>query len=279
MRKIIKMITISLFTCFSFYYTDKIVELSQKADPIMEQIELYKNKEEILPVNGILAPDSILVGRSGKKVDVNTSYEKMKKLNEYNEKLFEYIEVKPSILKKDNLDKYILGANTTDKKISIIFEFQKNSISNIQEVVDILNKNNISSNFFIDAKEIESNLLALKQVLNNRISLGIYGYDKLYNASSIIYTKNIIMKNFELSNYCLYKDDKFLNTCASYRINTIKPINIRNNLYNYLTLHKSEGYIYKIEINQSNIKQLNSTIIYLKQKGYDILNLEELLKE
>ena len=35
MKRVIKIIVISLFTCFSFYYTDKVIEFSKERDPIM----------------------------------------------------------------------------------------------------------------------------------------------------------------------------------------------------------------------------------------------------
>ena len=40
-----------------------------------------------------------------------------------------------------------------------------------------------------------------------------------------------------------------------------------------------DGLIYQIDLTSSNIKELNSAIIYLKQKGYEIISLDDLLKE
>ena len=62
-------------------------------------------------------------------------------------------------------------------------------------------------------------------------------------------------------------------------INTISHIFIKNDLYNYIKFKKKNGYIYEIKDTSYNIKQLNSTNLYLKSKGYDLVLLDELLKE
>ena len=77
MRKIIKYILICLLTCFSFYYTDKIVEFTKQKDPIMIEINKIKETIEIKPVNAVITKDTMLVGESGTKIDTDLSYEKM----------------------------------------------------------------------------------------------------------------------------------------------------------------------------------------------------------
>ena len=102
MRKIIKYILICLLTCFSFYYTDKIVEFTKQKDPIMIEINKIKETIEIKPVNAVITKDTMLVGESGTKIDTDLSYEKMKKLNSFNKSLLEYTSVKPQITKDKN---------------------------------------------------------------------------------------------------------------------------------------------------------------------------------
>ena len=70
MKRILKIIIISLFTAFSFYYTEKIVYLSKKSDPIMKEIEKNINSKRVEPVNGIIENNTFLVGSSGKEVNV-----------------------------------------------------------------------------------------------------------------------------------------------------------------------------------------------------------------
>ena len=275
MKKFMQIVIISLFTCFSFYYTEKVVEFSKNQDPIMEKIKSLDR--DISPVNGILSSDTMLVGKSGISVDVDNSYEQMKRVNEYNENLLEFISVKPSILKGNNLDKFIVGANTDDKKLSLVFSFD--NFDFLEEVVYVLDINDVSSTFFIDGKFFESNYLKIKNLVNDKISFGLYGYDKKYNGSSIRYVKSLIGNGFSYSDYCLYVNDEFFKACIGSRINTIKPYVIKNNVFNYFVNNKINGYIYMVKVNDENIKELNSSIMYLKQKGYKILSLDDILKE
>ena len=276
MKRIFKIIVIILISVFSFYYTEKIIDLSKRNDPIMKKIINNSSSKEIEPVNGIIEDSSLIVGSSGKKVDRETSYEKMKKVKQYNESLFEYINIKPNISKKDNLDKVIIGANRDSKKLAFVFKTDDYSL--IKQIVYILDQNDVKATFFIDGKVIEDNLLDVKKVLGKN-TLGIYSYNNIFNSISTKYMKNILSKSFNYSNYCLYKNDKFLNACKYYKINTIKPETIQKSPYNYLKNNKKNGLIYEIKVNPNNIKQLNSSLLYLKEKGYNIVTIDELLKE
>ncbi len=276
MKRVIKIIVISLFTCFSFYYTDKVIEFSKERDPIMIKLRSI-NKNKVSYVNGVLSSDTMLVGESGYEVDIEKSYEQMKKIDEYNDNLLSYIDVKPSILKKDNLDKFIIGSNTNDKKIS--FVFSSSSVKELKSIIEVLNEEDVYSTIFIDGKFLEENLGLLKSISNNKISFGLYGYNNNYSESSIRYVHDVINNNLLYSNYCLYKNDKFLKSCINSKINTIKPYVISYNVFDYFVNNKERGLIYMIKYSDNNLSEFKSTILYLKQKGYDILSLDDILKE
>ena len=107
-----------------------------------------------------------------------------------------------------------------------------------------------------------------------------YGYKRKYDEINFRYLQGLIKNNIRNDiKYCLYINEEYLNTCKNYKINTISPVIIEKGLYNYMKTKKENGYIYQVKENDINIKELNSTIIYLKQKGYNILNINELLKE
>lgn len=277
MKKTFKVIIISLFTLFSFYYTEKIIDLSKEKDPIMMKIKEAKSNDETEPTNAILTENTIEVGKSGKQIDIETSYEKMKKIKEYNEQLLEYINIKPSITKDQNYEKLITGSNTNNNEIAIVF--QTDNINYINQIEYIINKNNVKATFFIDGKTIENNISDMKSLFRNNLSIGLYSYNNIFNNTSVKYVKSLSVNSMNYSNYCLYKNNEFLNACKYFKINTIKPKIITKKLYNYLKNNKEKGKIYQIETTKENIKELNSTLIYLKQKGYKIISLNDLLKE
>lgn len=276
MKRVFSFLLICVLTCFSFYYTDKIISLSKSKDPLMEEINAYKEKNVISPVNGVLSANTMLVGEGGKVVDSNASYEKMKKLNYFNSSLLEYVDIVPDIRKKNHLYKLLEGKNTTSKEISFVFVVE--DMSYLKQILYILKNNDVSATFFVDGALVEDNIYFFKDNLG-KSSIGYYGYNNKYNEVSMTYTKGLYKDNINTSNYCLYINSSFLSSCVNYKISTIRPILIENNLYSYIKLEKKNGFIYQIEVNSFNIKELNSTIIYLKQKGYDILNINELLRE
>lgn len=277
MKKIIELLVICIFTCFSFFYTEKIIDLSKSNDPIMKKIEAARLEEELAPVNGILSEETMKVGKSGLEIDKDISYEKMKKLNKYDPGLLEYVFVKPEITKESNFEKQIIGSITNEKELSIIIKFD--DLSRFDEIVYIFKTNDVPVTFFVDGKMFEDNLLKFKQNFSRNISFGFIGYDNIYNETSLRYTKELIKEHVNYSNYCLYENSKFLNSCKNLRISTIKPVMVEKNLYNFMKDNKENGLIYQVAVNGSNIRELNATLKYLKQKGNIIMTLEQLLKE
>ncbi len=273
--KRLKILLIIILTIFSFYYTDKIIYLSKLNDPLMKEINKKKNKYRIDYVNGIVTDKTILLGRVGKEVNLDKSYNKMKEYNMFDEKLLEFENIYPDINKVNNRDKLIIGKNTDSKDISFIFRV--NSINDIKEIKYILDKNNVIATFYIDGSLLEKNKDYFK---NNNIYLGYYSYNNKYDELSLSYIKKLyIENNINISNYCLYKNNYFLKYCKKNNISTIYPKVIDNNLYDYLKYKKEKGLIYEIKVNKYNIRELNTSIIYLKSHDYNILSINELLKE
>ena len=141
-------IGICLLTVFSFYYTNKLIEFSKSKDPIM--IEIMKNKDDYnkLSIDALINNNYITPGSEGLEVDVDKSYTKMKKLGKYNDNLYVYDVVKPTISIKDNYNKFVINGNTTKKEVSLIFKV--NDLKNIENINKILFNNNVSATFFID---------------------------------------------------------------------------------------------------------------------------------
>lgn len=268
---------ISLLTLFSFYYADRIIDLSKREDPIMEKIISRQEENSIGPVNSIIEGGFITVGISGREVDIEKSYEKMKKLKKYSDNLLEYINVKPSISIEGNLDKRIKGSVRDDRVLAIVFK--TNDIDMLKQIDYILDKNEMDATIFMNAKVIEDNLVLIKNSISNHIYFGVYDYNNTFNNISTKYVKKLLFSNLNYSNYCLYKDELFIKSCKYYKISTIDPVFIRSNVYNYFKTNKENGLIYEIGVTKNNIKELNSTLLYLNQKGYSVTNLDMLLKQ
>ena len=108
MKNIIKTISLLVLVCFSFFYTDKVMNIINQKDPLMIKIESLKEEYEVEPVNAMLDQDTIIPGINGRQIDVLKSYEEMKSSGIFREELLVYKDLYPSSLLSNNKDKYII---------------------------------------------------------------------------------------------------------------------------------------------------------------------------
>jgi len=262
-KNIIKTISLLVLVCFSFFYTDKVMNIINQKDPLMIKIESLKEEYEVEPVNAMLDQDTIIPGINGRQIDVLKSYEEMKSSGIFREELLVYKDLYPSSLLSNNKDKYIIKGNNKENKVSLILILNIKDIDNIKD-------NNIT--LFINHKDI--NIKNITKLKNKEIytygNNGIYTNELLTNDNSII---NRISNNE--SKYCLSKnkDNTVLEVCNKNNMYTIVPNIIGD--YTEIKNNISNGSI--ILINNTN--NLNIIIKYINSKGYNIVPLSNLLKE
>ena len=275
MNKIFYRLIIILFLVFSFYYTNKIVEFLKEKDPIMKDIRKTSEKYKVESIDALIVGNSIIPGKVGKEIDYKKSFSKMKKYGNYNETLTVLKDVKPVISIDDNYDKYIIRGNKEKRSVALVFKVYKDT--KINNLLKILDKNKVSANFFIDGTFLENNVLVLKSMKNHEIEILSYNneLDKNLFETSISYLENILEKDV---NYCL--GEEVLSLCSKLKLHTIKPsLEIHNNLYKEVKNNIDNSMIISIDINSYNLKELSTTIDYIKEKGYKIVLLRDLLSE
>lgn len=263
MKNIIKTISLLALVCFSFFYTDKVINIINKKDPLMIKLENIKEEYEVKPVNAKVDKDTIVPGISGRQIDVLKSYEEMKSSGIFREELLVYKSLYPSSLLVNNKDKYIIKGNKEKNKVSILL------ILNIKDLNKIKN-NNIT--IFLNHKDI--NIDNINKIKTNEIytygNNGIYTKELLTSDNSII---NRISNN--TSKYCLSKEKNktLLEICNQNNMYTIIPNIIGD--YNEIKKEITNGSI--ILLNNTN--NLDIIIKYINNKGYNIVPLSNLLKE
>ena len=67
----------------SLIYLNKTTNILKDKDPIMQNIVHNANNYKIESVNAKINEDTIIPGTNGCVIDINKSYAKMKKINEY----------------------------------------------------------------------------------------------------------------------------------------------------------------------------------------------------
>ena len=80
LKKISGMIGTMALIMFSFYYTDRAIDIVRKTDPIMKEIVEYSNNYGNTSIDSILVNNNIIPGTKGNAVNIDESYIKMKKL-------------------------------------------------------------------------------------------------------------------------------------------------------------------------------------------------------
>ena len=74
--------------------------------------------------------------------------------------------------------------------------------------------------------------------------------------------------------------EEVLKLCRKLKLHTIKPsLVVHNNLYREVKNNIDNSIIISIDINSYNLKELSSTIDYIKGKAYKIQLLSDLLRE
>lgn len=280
-KKVIQVISVTLLMLFSFFYTNKSIELIRENDPIMKQIKETNMKYKVNPVNATIIGNKIIPGKSGKEIDYQKTYAKMKKYGTYNETLTVLKEIEPAVSVDDYYDKYIVQGNTERKNVSLVFK--TDTISNLLSILNILNQKNIPATFFVDGLLLENNTSLFETMTQNNHELEILSYDNKYDEiyfdSALNYLSSITKRE---GKYCYAEYDKkeVIELCSKLKLHTIIPTvktttmpykEIKDKLYN--------SAIISLPLSTITEEQLPAIIDYIKQKGYTFLSLEALLSE
>lgn len=281
LKKYTSYLGVLVLACFSFYYTDKAVDIVKRNDPIMKSIIANEEKFYIDPMSAIIDKDEMMIGMNGKKVNIDKSYQNMKKINSYSESMLVFDEVIPNINLNNNYDKYIISGNLSLSRIALIFKVD--DISYIEQINNILLNKGIVSTFFIDGNIIENNMDKVLELASNGNEIENLGYDGTYSIDKFAWTNNMISSlTNQDTKFCYtdYKNSSILDLCSNYKMHTIKPtISITNYPFNTIKRELENGSIISFNLNDTVIKELPAIISYIKQKGYDLVTLEQLINE
>ncbi len=281
LKKYTSYLGVLVLACFSFYYTDKAVDIVKRNDPIMKSILANSENYYVDPVSALITGDEIIVGMNGKKVNVDKSYQNMKQIDEYNESMLVFDEVIPDISLTDSFDKYIVGGNINKNQVALVFKVD--DAYYIDTVNNILLDKNVLATFFMDGNVVENHMDQVLELVSNGYEIENLGYDGSYTLDRFGWTNNMISSlTNEDTKFCYtdYKNSSVLDLCSNHKMYTIKPTVSVNN-YPFSTVKKEleSGSIISFNLNETTLKELPSIISYIKQKGFDLVTLNELVSE
>ena len=242
----LKALIIIFLMIFSFYLSDQITSLAIKKNPIMQTIEENSDALTVMSKDATILENTIIPGISGKKVDKDASFFKMKEFGSFNETFFVYEKVKPEISLEDNKNKVIVNGNKTLRQVSIIVEdkdelIQFFSQSNIKVSVLSTLKTNLEDKEYINSENTTENFNDLDSILkknnlNKQICIIEYS-----NIESCLEKKYYLVKpNIIISNVNIIKNKQNISNGSIILINdnvTIESLNIILNQIKYLDLN------------------------------------------
>ena len=271
--KKIEYIGILLLFALSLIYLNKTTNILKDKDPIMQNIVHNANNYKIESVNAKINEDTIIPGTNGCVIDINKSYAKMKKINEYTDKMLKYKDLIPEITINNIYNKYIISGNKTKRNVSIIININEE----VEKLNTLVSTNKIKLNVFLDSEILKNDVISI-----NKEYVKIYngGLNNNYDDITIEWMNDVIMENYNQSKYCINrnKNDDNLLICARNKMHTITPtINVtKSNIHTAKTQINNGSIIYFDEKNIDNIITISD---YIKSKGFKIVFLEELLSE
>lgn len=274
MKKLFKIFGIITLMCFSFFYTDRVMDVIADNDPLKNEIINLSNNYKLSNNEAIVTDDTIIPGSNGREVNIDKSYKKMRTGNVFNDKLLVFNVLYPEYRLKDNIDKYIINGNVNKKEVSILFII--NNDNNLDKIINILNNKNTKANLFIEYNYLFNNISKIKKYNSNNI----YSYSNKYVYDTLVISNNIINRiSNNKANYCLtkIKDKDNLNTCSYSNMFAIIPSIIGN--YNDIKNKLSNGSIILLDTNINSVNELSYIIDFINGKGYSIVGLDELLNE
>lgn len=278
-KKLLQMISVIALVLFSFYYTDKTINLIRQTDPLMKQIKEESKEKEIEAIDAKTDGNKIKSGKNGQTVDIDKTYQKMKQYGAYNEMLTVFKETTPTVSIEDTYDKFVIGGNEENREVALLFSIENQS--NPEEIIRIINQENVPATFFLDGLWLENNLRTVKSIKNHELEILNYNhrYEEIYFQSAIQYLKNITGNDAQYC-YADYDNKEVIELCSKLKLHTVTPtIKITNNPFQEIKDKLQNGAIISLPINSIVETELPTIINYIKSRGYQLVTLQTLLSE
>ena len=281
LKKFFQLLGITTLICFSFFYTEKVGYVVREMDSLMEEIKEKSKTKNVEAIDALIDGNTIIPGKIGKIVDINSSYEKMKRINEYNENMLVLKDVSPKVSIKNNYDKYVISGIKSELEVSIILLINENT--DIDYLRKLARDKNISFNFFVNNIFFERNNDLLTELIKEGHNIGNLSENNDYSTSTYIWMDTILKKIIkQKNNYCYLEEEnkEYLDICALNKNYTIKPgIVLKENPSINIQKSLNNGSIISVEANNSVLNEITVMVNYIQSKGYKIVTLNKLLDE
>ena len=270
---------IGFFTIFvaTFIYSEYTSMVVKEYDDIMIKIREEAPKQRKEKIEGVIDDGYFTPGINGFEVDIQKSYQNMRKIGVYSEKYLIYKDIKVIDSIKNNCQKKIKTANTKKNMVGFIFLVKEDD--DITNILYKLKNNNITATFFLDNNWIYDNEDLLYKIIDYKNDIGLLGDNNSYNNVDYFFLESKVDKIRKKDyGFCLTNISEYENCLVNNNL-LIEPVIINNNYYVNLKKNLKSGLIIAFDVNSNMKEELQIMINYVKSKGLDISNLSNLLKE
>lgn len=249
-------IGILAIAAFSFFYTEKIANLTLEKNELYQNIKDESNHYNEKAIDAFIENETIVPGLNGKSVNIKNSFYNMKELNAFNSYYLIYDTSYPEVTLENNKDKVVERGNKDKKSVAFVLEYNK-------KLIDYFNENKIDASILIDNKTF--NKKEKLEQINNEV-------DKYKDVENLI---NKYSTNTHIC-YISKSNEKLCRKNNKYLVKTNKIVN--NNTFIDIKNNIESGDIYYIDkgMDVKYIKILINSIIY---KDLDIIRLSKMLSE
>lgn len=275
MNNIFKYTGVICLVIFSFFYTEKAINIANNKDPIMQSIMSYQNKNNSECIEGTIKNDEAILGINGYELNVNKSYNNMRGIG-FDEELMVFDETKCEVTKDKVVDKYIIKGNVYKNSVSLLLLV--NDGSYLENIVNICKNKDIKISLVVNGSTLETHKTFFEEIYES-------GFDILYNGTDEVDLEkyNSIMKKIDkkASKYCVYSEkNDLLDLCKDNKINSIKSnIIIEKDLFMNIKNYAEKGNFIILKENEETVKELGASINFIKAKGLNIKSLSDHLKQ
>ena len=241
---------------YSFFYTEKIANLTLEKNEIYQSIKDNYEDYNVNYVNAEIIDNKVIPGLNGKTVNIKSSYFNMKDMDAFNEYYLKYDTTYPKVSLSNNKDKIIVSGNKLKNAVSFVLEYD-------EKIIKYFNENNIDASVLVDLNTFKKDE-KLEQI-NNEV-------DKFKTLDSLLHkynnNNNICYASSNNEKICL-ENKKYL-VKSEKVINNSTFINIKNNI------NRGDIYYVSKNINVSNLNLIIKSILY---KDLDIIRLSKMISE
>lgn len=279
MKNIIKAIGLFTLIGFSFFYTDKVVEVIREEDEIMIKLKDVEDLYYVDAVDASVHGNTIVPGLMGRKINIDKSYKAMRESGMFVKSLIEYDEISPNVSVRNNRDKFIIKGNNNKQMVSLVFILDSNKY--LEQIEKILDLKGVVANYFVSYDYLVDNSTKIKEMEDREFYS--YGNNGKYTPDNLLFSNNLLSRITKLDAiYCLSStmDDEVIGMCSDNNLYTIVPSVIcTSSPYSTLKDNLNSGSIVLLSMNNTTVNELSLVIDYIKGKGLKIGGLSNLLSE